>query len=283
LSSSILSLAPTPVALTIAGSDSSGGAGIQADLKTFSALGVYGASAITAITAQNTIGVQAAAPVDMLLVAQQIHAVLADLAVGAIKTGMLYNAEIIEVVCSVLHGNKIPLIIDPVMVATSGDRLLSESALAILKEKLIPLATLITPNLDEAAVLLNCPTAKSIDEMEQQAKRLLKFGCHAVLLKGGHLRYKHSADILLGKHLHQRFDFEKIPTQNTHGTGCTLSAAISAFLAQGADLLSAVTKARDYLHAALLHADELIISQSQTGKNTNAQRPGPVHHFYRNW
>jgi hydroxymethylpyrimidine/phosphomethylpyrimidine kinase len=273
----------TSVALTIAGSDSSGGAGIQADLKTFSALGIYGASAITAITAQNTFGVQATAAVDRQLVAQQIHAVLTDLAVGAIKTGMLFNEEIIEVVCATLTGNRIPLVVDPVMVATSGDRLLSASALATLKEKLIPMATLITPNLDEAAVLLDSPVAKSIDEMEEQANQLLKLGCHAVLLKGGHLHHKHSADILLGRHQHSRFDFEQLATSNTHGTGCTLSAAITAFLAQGADLRSAVTKARDYLHGALLHADELAISQSQTGETASAARHGPVHHFFRYW
>jgi len=281
LSSFIPSPAPTPVAVTIAGSDSSGGAGIQADLKTFSALGVYGASVITAITAQNTFGVQGAAPVDGQLVAQQIHAVLSDLAVGTIKTGMLYNEDIIEVVCGALSGSGIPLVVDPVMVATSGDRLLSGSALATLKEKLIPMATLITPNIDEAAALLGCAVAKTIEEMEHQAKQLLKLGCDAVLLKGGHLQHKHSADILLGRHLHHRFDFEKIVTQNTHGTGCTLSAAITAFLAQGTDLMLAVTKARQYLREALSHADELVISQSQNSGTTSAARHGPVHHFYR--
>jgi len=268
----------TSVALTIAGSDCSGGAGIQADLKVFSALGVYGASVITAITAQNTFGVQATTPVDMQLVAQQIHAVLSDLDVAAIKTGMLHNADIVEVVCGALQGCTIPLVVDPVMVASSGKRLLSENAIMVLKEKLVPMATLITPNLDEAAVLLDCAVAKTIADMEQQAKQLLKLGCGAVLLKGGHLTHKHSADILLGKHLHKRFDFEKIDTTNTHGTGCTLSAAIAAHLARGADMLSAVTQARDYLREALLHADELHIS-----KAVNTLRHGPVHHFYRTW
>ena len=268
----------TSVALTIAGSDSSGGAGIQADLKTFSALGCYGASVITAITAQNTFGVQAAAAVEMQLVAQQLQSVLVDLRVGAIKTGMLFNADIIEVVCGALASSKIPLVVDPVMISTSGDRLLSEPASHVLKTKLIPLASLITPNLDEAAVLLNCAVAKSIDEMEHQAKQLLKLGCGAVLLKGGHLHHKRSADILLTKHLHQRFEFEKIETPNTHGTGCTLSAAITAYLAQGADLARSAAQAREYLYEALLHADELDIS-----KTVNAQRHGPVHHYYRHW
>lgn len=268
----------TPVALTIAGSDSCGGAGIQADLKTFSALGVYGASVITAVTAQNTFGVQAAAPVDMQLVLQQTHAVLGDLKVGAIKTGMLHNADIIEALWGAFRKSRIPLVVDPVMVATSGDRLLGEEAIGVLRDKLLPLATLLTPNLDEAAVLLDGKVAKNVDEMEVQARQLLKLGCNAVLLKGGHLPQRHASDILLGKKLHRRFDYEKIATANTHGTGCTLSAAIAAYLAQGADLLQAVTRAREYLHDALLQADDLAISQ-KTGKG----RHGPVHHFYRFW
>lgn len=273
---------PTAVALTIAGSDSSGGAGIQADLKTFSALGVYGASVITAITAQNTLGVQAAAPVDAELVMQQLESVLADLNITAIKTGMLHNEKVIEkiiaVITSAVQKNKTPLVVDPVMVATSGDRLLSESAIKILKEKLLPMATLITPNLEEAAVLLDCAVAKNIAEIEQQAKQLLTLGCQAVLLKGGHLAEKNSADVFISRHVYRHFDFEKIPTQNTHGTGCTLSAAITAYLAQGVDMLTAVTMAREYLYEAILHADHLAIS-----KTANKQRHGPVHHFYRNW
>lgn len=282
----------TSLALTIAGSDSSGGAGIQADLKTFSALGVYGASVITAITAQNTRGVQAAAAVDEALVAQQIASVLSDLDIGAIKTGMLHNEKIVEVICSALKQSSIPLVIDPVMVATSGDRLLSADAITTLKEKLLSMATLITPNLEEAAVLLNTHVAKNIDEIEQQAKQLLSLGCKAVLLKGGHLAEKHSADVFVtentatkfftGKIL-KRFAYEKIETQNTHGTGCTLSAAITAYLAQGVDLLTAVTMAREYLYEALLHADNLFISKEQISKTLSAKRHGPVHHFYRQW
>jgi hydroxymethylpyrimidine/phosphomethylpyrimidine kinase len=267
----------------MAGSDSSGGAGIQADLKTFSALGVYGASVITAITAQNTFGVQAAAAVDAELVAQQIASVLSDLQVGAIKTGMLHNEKIIACVCQALQHNKIPLVIDPVMVATSGDRLLSESAISTLAETLLPMATLITPNLEEAAVLLNCAPAKNINEIEQQARQLLTRGCQAVLLKGGHLAEKKSADIFVSQNSYQRFDYEKIPTHNTHGTGCTLSAAVAAYLAQGLDLLDAVSLAREYLYEAILHADDLRISKSQGGNRVNQQRHGPVHHFYRNW
>jgi len=177
----------TALALTIAGSDSSGGAGVQADLKTFSALGVYGASVITAITAQNTRGVQASAPVDEALVAQQLTSVLSDLDIGAIKTGMLHNEKVIHVVCSALKALQIPVVVDPVMVATSGDRLLSADAITALKEKLLSMATLITPNLEEAAVLLNSSIATTIEAMEAQAKQLLQLGCKAVLLKGGHL------------------------------------------------------------------------------------------------
>lgn len=268
----------TPVSLTIAGSDSSGGAGIQADLKTFSALGVYGASVITAITAQNTLGLQSAAAVETKMVAQQIQSVLSDLSVGAIKTGMLHNEKIVAVVVAALQKSKIPLVVDPVMVATSGDLLLSLKANKDLKTKLLPLATLLTPNLEEAAVLLNSAVAKNVAEMEAQAQALLKLGCKAVLLKGGHLAGAHSADILLSKKLYKRFDYEKIATPNTHGTGCTLSAAIAAYLAQGADLMLAVIAAREYLYDAITQANELHISKKMT-KN----RHGPVHHFYRNW
>lgn len=268
----------TPVALTIAGSDSSGGAGIQADLKAFSALGVYGASVITAITAQNTLGVQAAAAVETALVAQQLASVLADLNIAAIKTGMLHNEKIIDVVCAGLQKSRLPLVIDPVMVATSGDRLLSEAAITSLTKKIVPMATLLTPNLEEAAVLLNCVPAKNIDDIARQAKQLLTFGCKAVLLKGGHLSQQHSVDVLVGKNIYQRFAYEKLATPNTHGTGCTLSAAICAYLARGADLALAVTLAREYLYEAIVHADDLHIS-----KTSNKQRHGPVHHFYRNW
>jgi len=165
-----------------------------------------------------------------------------------------------------------------VMVATSGDLLLSPRANKDLKTRLLPLATLLTPNLEEAAVLLNCPAAKNIAEMETQAKALLKLGCKAVLLKGGHLFGNYTADILVSKKIHQRFDYEKISTMNTHGTGCTLSAAIAAYLAQGADLLLAVTAAREYLYDAITQADELHIS-----KKITKSRHGPVHHFYRHW
>lgn len=266
------------VALTIAGSDSSGGAGIQADLKTFSALGVYGASVITAITAQNTLGVQSVSPVDTPMVIQQTRSVLDDLAVAAIKTGMLHNEHIITAVCELLGHGKIPLVVDPVMVATSGDRLLSESAVCVLREKLLPLATLVTPNLAEAAVLLDCATARSLNEMEEQAKQLLSFGCPAVLLKGGHLADKHAADILATQNSIQYFKYNRVDTLNTHGTGCTLSAAITSMLALGATLPLAVMAAKEYLHEALLQADSLSITHGAA-----ANRHGPVHHFYRYW
>jgi len=190
---------------------------------------------------------------------------------------MLHNEKIIAVLVKALSKSKVPLIVDPVMVATSGDLLLSPKANRDLKNKLLPLATLITPNLEEAAVLLDCPVAKSIPEMETQAKALIQSGCKAVLLKGGHLDGTHSADILAGKKIFRRFENEKIATPNTHGTGCTLSAAIAAYLAQGADLPMAVMAAREYLFDAILQADELQISQKIT-----RGRHGPVHHFYRN-
>jgi hydroxymethylpyrimidine/phosphomethylpyrimidine kinase len=221
--------------------------------------------------------------VDEVLVAQQLASVLSDLNIGAIKTGMLHNEKIIEVVCLALKERKIPLVVDPVMVATSGDRLLSASAITVLKEKLLPMATLVTPNLEEAAVLLNCAVAKNSNEMESQAGQLLSLGCNAVLLKGGHLAEKTSADIFVTKNNYKRFEFKKIETQNTHGTGCTLSAAITAFLAQGADLLTAVTCAREYLYEAILHADDLVMSKITATNTKPLNRHGPVHHFYRQW
>ncbi len=201
---------------------------------------------------------------------------------------MLHNEKIIEIVVGILAKQTTPLIVDPVMVATSGDRLLSENAITILKAKLLPMATLITPNLEEAAVLLNSSVATTVDEMEAQAKQLLQLGCKAVLLKGGHLAEKNSADILIGKNaagenFYKCFEYEKIETQNTHGTGCTLSAAIAAYLAKGVDLLMAVTMAREYLYEAILHADTLYISKKQAANASPVTRHGPVHHFYRHW
>jgi hydroxymethylpyrimidine/phosphomethylpyrimidine kinase len=261
----------TPIALTIAGSDSGGGAGIQADLKTFSALGVFGTSAITSLTAQNTMGVQGVLPIPPAFVQQQIHSVLSDINVGAIKSGMLATAEIIAAVAESLSAYpQIPFVLDPVMVATSGDRLLAEDAIQTLIEKLLPLATLITPNLHEAAVLLNVPTAQNLEEMQLQGEIILALGTRAVLMKGGHTDGEHATDLLITAAGVETFSAPRLATKNTHGTGCTLASAIAAGLAKQLSLSDSVKQAKQYLHQALVHSEKLHIGQGS----------GPVHHFY---
>jgi hydroxymethylpyrimidine/phosphomethylpyrimidine kinase len=261
----------TPIAMTVAGSDSGGGAGIQADLKTFAALGVYGCSAITSLTAQNTQGVQGVLPISSAFVQAQITSVLSDIPVGAIKTGMLATAEIISAVADSLAANDIPLVLDPVMVATSGDRLLAEDAIKTLITRLIPRARILTPNLLEAAALLSAPVACSMTEMEQQARHLLAMGAQAVLVKGGHGFGEESTDLLLTDTSMELFSAKRIATRNTHGTGCTLASAIAAGLAKQLSLRDAVAEAKIFLHNALLHSDELTIGHGS----------GPVHHFYK--
>lgn len=265
-----MTLSQTPIAFTIAGSDSGGCAGIQADLKTFSALGVFGCSAIASLTAQNTLGVQGVLPIAPSFVALQIRSVLDDLAVGAIKTGMLGTRDIVVAVASELEGLSIPLVIDPVMVATSGDRLLSEDAVAAYIEKLFPIATLITPNLNEAAVLCGQPIARNIIEAKDQGKRLLDKGVAAVLVKGGHGQGNTAVDVLITSSGEYEFSSARLDTKNTHGTGCTLASAITAGLAKGQSLPDAVGAAKQYLTDALAAADRLTI-----GKGA-----GPVHHFH---
>ncbi|WP_067583548.1 bifunctional hydroxymethylpyrimidine kinase/phosphomethylpyrimidine kinase [Endozoicomonas ascidiicola] len=273
-------MSSTPIALTIAGSDSGGGAGIQADLKAFSALGAYGCSVITALTAQNTLGVQGIFDVTPVFVRQQLDSVLSDLPVSAVKVGMLSQPEVIDAVAQAITDYSIQhLVVDPVMVATSGDVLLQESAIATLKSKLIPKASLITPNLPEAAVLLNCPRPESIDDMKAMVEPLMNLGASAVLLKGGHLIGSEGKAIDLfhdGKELHA-LESAWIDTRNTHGTGCTLSSAITALLAKGFSLTDAVYKGKEYISEAIAHADKLHIS----GKPEEGH--GPVHHFYRIW
>jgi hydroxymethylpyrimidine/phosphomethylpyrimidine kinase len=238
----------TPIALTIAGSDSSGGAGIQADLKTFSAFGVYGASVITALTAQNTQGVQAVEAVPAGFVAAQLDSVLSDLAVDAVKTGMLADAGITEAVARALRAARPrPLVVDPVMVATSGDVLLRPEAIGAVRSALIPLATLITPNLAEAAVLLDARKAESEADMRDQARALLGLGCRAVLVKGGHGTGDQAVDVLADASGVEVCASPRIATPHTHGTGCTLSAAIAALLAQGATLPDAVRRAKAFV------------------------------------
>jgi hydroxymethylpyrimidine/phosphomethylpyrimidine kinase len=243
---------PVAIALTIAGSDCSGGAGIQADLKTFTAFGVYGASVITALTAQNTQGVHGVETVTPEFVAAQIDAVLGDLDVRAIKTGMLAGADIVNVVASKLQrAASVPLVVDPVMVATSGDALIAPDAVATVRQRLIPLATLITPNLPEAARLLETAVASSDAEIVAQAKGLHAFGCRAVLIKGGHGAGDTAVDYLYDGEQLQRFSLPRVDTRHTHGTGCTLSAAIAALLARGASLGEAVERAKSFVWQGL--------------------------------
>ncbi|WP_333829271.1 bifunctional hydroxymethylpyrimidine kinase/phosphomethylpyrimidine kinase [Pararhodobacter sp.] len=262
-----------PIALTIAGSDSGGGAGIQADLKTFSALGVYGASVITALTAQNTrdvVMVEAASPA---MVAAQMDAVFSDLAVRAVKLGMLGDAQAIAVVTERLHAQSVPVVLDPVMVAKSGDRLLPEAALEALRNLLLPRATLLTPNLPEAADLLGTSAARDEAGMLEQGHALLRLGAQAVLMKGGHGAGAECVDLLIEASGVTRLTAPRQCTRNTHGTGCTLSAAIAAGLAQGMALADAVTRAHAYLQGAIAAADGLGVGHGI----------GPVHHFHGVW
>jgi len=264
----------TPIAVTIAGSDSSGGAGIQADLKTFSALGVYGASVVTALTAQSTTGVAAIHDVPGAFVAAQMDAVFSDLAVGAVKIGMLSQTEVIEAVAAGLDRHRQRnVVLDPVMVAASGDRLLAPDAVDALRRMLIPRALVLTPNLPEAAALLEEKPARDEADMRRQAERLLALGCRAVLIKGGHAEGAESVDLLVEPATCTRLAAARIATRNTHGTGCTLSSAIAAGLAKGRALADAVRDAKDYVTAAIAAADRLRI-----GSGT-----GPTHHFHGWW
>jgi hydroxymethylpyrimidine/phosphomethylpyrimidine kinase len=266
----------TPIALTIAGSDSGGGAGIQADLKTFSALGVYGASVVTAITAQNTRGVTAIEQVSPALVGAQLDAVLGDLGVGAIKIGMLFSAPIIWAVAERLTGSMaggVPVVLDPVMVAKSGDALLQDEAVAALAETLLPRAALLTPNVPEAARLLGVQLARDVAEMARQGAALVARGAGAVLMKGGHGAGATCTDVLVRPGAEPvLLTAERVATPNTHGTGCTLSAAIAAGLAKGLGLEAAVRGAHGYLNAAIRAADRLSVGHGH----------GPVHHFHGN-
>ncbi len=264
----------TPIALTIAGSDSGGGAGIQADLKSFSALGVYAASVITALTAQNTLGVQGIHDIPAEFVARQMDSVFSDLAVGAVKIGMLSVPETIEAVAAGLARHFAgPVVLDPVMVATSGDTLLSERAIHTLKTRLLPRADLLTPNLAEAARLLETTIARGEPAMLAQAKALLAMGARAVLMKGGHGEGPEAVDLLVRPGETQRFATPRIATRNTHGTGCTLSSAIAAGLAKGFALPEAVGAAKAYVQAAIEAADRLEIGHGH----------GPTHHFHAFW
>ena len=261
-----------PIALTIAGSDSSGGAGVQADLKTFSALGVYGASVITALTAQNTMGVSGIHQVPADFVTAQIDAVFSDLDVKAVKIGMVAARAMIDaIVAGLARWSPKHIVLDPVMVATSGDHLLAADAVAALRTKLIPFASLITPNLPEAAALLEEAVATSEAAIESQGRRLLAMGCPAVLIKGGHGQGSESIDYLFGGNGTIALTAPRVATKNTHGTGCSLSSAIAAGLAKGEDMETAVRHAKTWISAAIAAADRLDVGHGH----------GPVHHFHR--
>lgn len=243
------------IALTIAGSDSGGGAGIQADLKTFARFGVFGTSVITAVTAQNTVGVRAWERVSPGLVRAQIDAVAEDLRPAAFKSGMLGDADVVRAVAEGIRANELRgYVLDPVMVASSGDPLLLPDAVSALTRELIPLASLVTPNLDEAALLLGEPV-EDVASMERAAKRLVRdFGARAALVKGGHLRDAQLVDVLYDGHETERFEHERLVSRSTHGTGCTLSAAVTAFLSQHIPLGEAVRLSLGYVHRAIATA-----------------------------
>lgn len=254
--------------LTIAGSDSGGGAGIQADLKAIHANGGFALSVLTAVTAQNTYEVRQSLELPVELVEAQLDAVFADFEIAAVKTGMLSSARIVEAVARKLRHYQAPgLVVDPVMVAKSGFRLLSPAAITVLREELLPLARLVTPNAPEAALLADCPVG-SLEEAQEAASRILKHGCQAVLVKGGHLPGEESIDVLYDGREFTFFPAARLQTRHTHGTGCTYAAAIAAHLGRGKELVEAVRAAKDYLTQAIRHAPGI------------GHGCGPVHHFY---
>jgi len=256
------------VALTIAGSDSGGGAGIQADLKTFHQFGVFGTSVITAVTAQNTVGVQAWQALPATLVTQQIDALATDLPPDALKSGMLGSGELVEAVAAGIARYQLPhYVLDPVMVATSGDRLLERAAETLIARRLVPLASLVTPNLDEARILVQ-DDVRTPEQMERAGRALLRMGARAALVKGGHLEGDEIVDVLVSDGAVRRFARGRIDTTSTHGTGCTLSAGIAAGLALGRPLEQAVAEALDFVHRAIAAAPGL-------GRGGH----GPLNHF----
>lgn len=260
------------VALTIAGSDPSGGAGIQADLKTFSALGAFGTSVITALTAQNTQGVAGVHVVPVEFVRSQFETLIADVRIDAVKIGMLATAELADEVGRLLGELSVPVVLDPVMVATSGDRLLDDDAVAAIR-RLVAKAEIITPNLPEAAVLLGEPEATDLDQMHAQASKLRELGSDWVLVKGGHHLTDHATDVLAGPDGIHEISTHVVHTNNTHGTGCTLSSALAALRPRNLDWPSTAAAAKEWITGALEHADELGIGHGH----------GPVHHFYQLW
>ncbi|MBB3190209.1 bifunctional hydroxymethylpyrimidine kinase/phosphomethylpyrimidine kinase [Halomonas cerina] len=263
-----------PNTLTIAGSDPGGGAGIQADLKALSALGTYATSVITALTAQNTRGVTGVHPVPADFIAAQLDTLLDDIAIDAVKIGMVASREVAEVVREALSRQRPRwIVLDPVMVAKSGDILVDTAGIAAVREVLVPLADLITPNLPEAAVLLGSTTPTRRDAMAAMAPALMQLGAGAVLLKGGHLHGESCPDLLIDAAGHHWLEGRRVATRNLHGTGCSLSSAITARLARGDDLPDAVARAKAWLEQALAQSYRLDVGQGQ----------GPVHHFHAWW
>lgn len=261
-----------PCVLTIAGSDCSGGAGIQADIKTISALGAYAASAITAITVQNTCGVTGIHPVPPSYVKGQIEAVMDDICPQAIKIGMINDTKIVEVIAEMLQKYQPQFVVfDPVMVSTSGCKLMEDEAIEAITTRLIPLATLITPNLSEAEILAG-QKIRTVEEMQRQAKEMLKLGCRGVLIKGGHLEGGRMCDVLQvsGEEVPHLFAAPKVDSRNTHGTGCTLSSAIATYLALGETVTDAVEKAKQYVYKGIEAGKDVCIGHGH----------GPLNHFY---
>ncbi|HOF16197.1 MAG TPA: bifunctional hydroxymethylpyrimidine kinase/phosphomethylpyrimidine kinase [Bacteroidales bacterium] len=261
-----------PVVVSIAGSDSGGGAGIQADLKTISALGAYAATIITAITAQNTLGVRAIQSVSGDVFRQQLSAVMEDFEIAAVKIGMLHSVEIVEILVEALQKYKPNyVVIDPVMVATSGDSLIEDATIESMKTKLFPLATIITPNLKETSILLQRPI-KNVEQMKEAANKLLMYGNQSVLIKGGHLEQDDIIDVLKLKTENQIYTFEAkwIASKNLHGTGCTLSSAIATYLALGNTVIEAVNLAKQYVYQAILHGKDITIGHGH----------GPLNHGF---
>jgi hydroxymethylpyrimidine/phosphomethylpyrimidine kinase len=260
-----------PTVLSIAGSDSGGGAGIQADLKTFSALGCFGTSAITAVTVQNTLGVTGIHSIPPEIVMGQIKAVMEDIKPSAVKIGMVHSTELAIAIRDTLKAYPdIPIVFDPVMVATSGDKLIRDDTVSVLKTALFPLMTLITPNLDEAEILAG-QRVRNVSEMQMVAEALLQTGCSAVLLKGGHLKGRKVYDVYIGRQGEKQvFESDYIESENVHGTGCTLSSAIAAYLALNNNLPEAIAKARTYVYQAILHGKDV-----KTGHGH-----GPLNHFF---
>jgi hydroxymethylpyrimidine/phosphomethylpyrimidine kinase len=260
-----------PSVLTIAGFDGSGGAGIQGDIKTISALGCYATSVLTALPVQNTCGVRSIYPIPPEVVQEQLQAILDDIRPDAIKIGMVHTTDVVEVIVNTLQQYpKVPLVFDPVMVSTSGQRLLEASTVDVIIKKLFPLAAVITPNLDEAAVLTGIPV-HTVDDMRVAGKKIMELGARSVLLKGGHLGAAQLTSLYFTNDGEVReYSFEKIDTQNTRGTGCALSSAIASYVARGSSLTDAVALAQEYVYQAILQGKDV-----QMGKGN-----GPLNHFF---